>query len=187
MKVLVMAGDGAEALETLYPIQRLKEEGFEVHVAAPRKKVLQTVVHDFEPHMETYTEKLGYRVQADLSFKEVNPADYDALYIVGGRAPEWIRNEPGALEIVRHFFENNKPVGTLCHGPLVLLAAGVVKGRKLAAYWALKPDIELAGGTFVDQEAVVDGNLVTARAWIDHPAMLREFVRLLKQVSARVA
>jgi protease I len=184
-KVLVMAGDAAEALETMYPIQRLKEEGHTVHVAAPKKKVIQTVVHDFEPHMDTYTEKLGYRVPVDLAFSEVNPAEYDGLYIPGGRAPEWIRNEPGAVEIVRHFFETRKPVGTLCHGPLVLIAAGVVNGRCLAAYWALKPDVEAAGGTFVDHEAVVDGHLVTGRAWPDNPAILREFLRLLNPVPAR--
>ncbi|MFD3006185.1 DJ-1/PfpI family protein [Thermus tengchongensis] len=179
-KVLLLAGDAAEALETMYPLQRLKEEGFTVHVAAPKKKVFQTVVHDFEPHMDTYTEKPGYRVSADLAFSEVDPQTYDGLYITGGRAPEWIRNEAGALDIVRHFFEAEKPVGTLCHGPLVLIAAGVVKGRKLAAYWALKPDVEVAGGTFVDQEVVVDGNLVTGRAWPDNPAILREFIHLLR-------
>ncbi len=69
----------------------------------------------------------------------------------------------------------------------MLLAAGVVKGRRLAAYWALKPDVEAAGATFVDQEAVVDGNLVTARAWIDHPAVLREFIRLLRQAGVAAA
>lgn len=179
LKVLLMAGDGAEALETMYPIQRLREEGFEVHVAAPRKKVLQTVVHDFEPHMETYTEKPGYRVQAELSFQDVRPEDYDALYITGGRAPEWIRNEPGAREIVRHFFDAQKPVGAICHAALVLIAAGVVKGRRMAAYWALKPDVEAAGGTFVDEPVVVDGNLVSARAWPDHPAILPAFVRMV--------
>lgn len=179
-RILLLAGDGAEALETMYPLQRLKEEGFAVDVAAPKKKVLQTVVHDFEPHMDTYTEKLGYRVQADLAFGEVRPQSYDGLYIPGGRAPEWIRNEAGALDIVRHFFTAGKPVGTLCHGPLVLIAAGVVKGKRLAAYWALKPDVEVAGGTFVDEEAVVDGNLVTGRAWPDNPAVLREFIRLVK-------
>ncbi|RTH05278.1 peptidase [Thermus scotoductus] len=182
-KVLLLAGDAAEALETMYPLQRLKEEGFTVHVAAPKKKVFQTVVHDFEPHMDTYTEKPGYRVSADLAFGEVDPQTYDGLYITGGRAPEWIRNEPGALEIVRHFFEARKPVGTLCHGPLVLIAARVIKGRRLAAYWALKPDVEVAGGTFVDQEVVVDDHLVTGRAWPDNPAVLREFIRLLKGVS----
>lgn len=180
-KVLLLAGDAAEALETMYPLQRLKEEGFVVHVAAPKKKVIQTVVHDFEPHMDTYTEKPGYRVPVDVAFTEVDAQDYHGLYITGGRAPEWIRNEAGALEIVKHFFQAGKPVGTLCHGPLVLIAAGVVHGRKLAAYWALKPDIEVAGGTFVDQEVVVDGNLVSGRAWPDNPAVLREFVRLLRE------
>lgn len=184
-KILLMAGDAAEALETMYPLQRLKEEGYTVHVAAPKRKVFQTVVHDFEPHMDTYTEKVGYRVQADVAFTEVNPAEYDGLYISGGRAPEWIRNEPGAVEIVRHFFEAGKPVGTLCHGPLVLIAAGVVRGRRLAAYWALKPDVEAAGGTFVDHEAVVDDNLVTGRAWPDNPAILREFLKLLKSTPGR--
>lgn len=182
-RILLLAGDGAESLETMYPLQRLKEEGFAVDVAAPKKKVLQTVVHDFEPYMDTYTEKLGYRVQADLAFSEVQPQSYDGLYIPGGRAPEWIRNEAGALDIVRHFFTTGKPVGTLCHGPLVLVAAGVLKGRRLAAYWALKPDVEAAGGTFVDEEAVVDGNLVTGRAWPDNPAVLREFIRLVKTMS----
>ena len=181
MKVLILAGDAAEALETFYPLQRLQEEGFTVHVAAPRKKVIQTVVHDFEPLMETYTEKLGYRLQADLSFIDVDPEAYQGLYIPGGRAPEWIRTEPKALEIVRHFFQANKPVGTLCHGPLVLTAAGVVKGRRLAAYGVLKPDIEMAGGTFVDDAPVVDGNLVTGRAWPDNPAVLKAFIRLLKE------
>ncbi len=179
-RVLLMAGDAAESLETLYPLQRLREEGFVVHVAAPRKKVFQTVVHDFEPHMDTYTEKPGYRVSADKAFAEVNPEEYDALYIAGGRAPEWIRNEPGALEIVRHFFQAGKPVGAICHAAQVLIAAGVAKGRRMAAYGALKPDVEMAGGTLVDQEVVVDGNLVSARAWPDHPAILREFIRLLK-------
>lgn len=180
MKVLILAGDAAEALETMYPLQRLKEEGFTVHVAAPKRKPIQTVVHDFEPHMDTYTEKLGYRVPVDLAFSEVKPEEYDALYLPGGRAPEWIRNEPRALEIVRHFFEANKPVGGICHAALILTAAGVAKGRRMAAYPALKPDVEMAGAEFVDGEAVVDGNLVTGRAWPDHPGLMREFIRLLK-------
>lgn len=178
-KILLMAGDAAEALETMYPLQRLQEEGHTVHVAAPTKKVIQTVVHDFEPHMDTYTEKPGYRVQADVAFNEVNPADYDGLYIPGGRAPEWIRNAPGALEIVRHFVEAKKPIGTLCHGPLVLIAAGVVKGCRLAAYGALKPDVEAAGATFVDEAAVVNDNLVTGRAWPDNPAVMKQFLKLV--------
>jgi protease I len=183
-RILLMAGDAAEALEVLYPLQRLREEGFEVVVAAPTKKVLHTVVHDFEPHMETYTEKPGYRVQADASFGEVDPSTFAGLYIAGGRAPEYIRNAAGALDIVRHFFTEGKPVGAICHAALVLSAAGVVRGRTLTAYPALKPDVEMAGGTFVDREVVVDGNLITARAWPDHPAILRAFVQAVRGVPA---
>lgn len=183
-KVLLLAGDAAESLEVLYPQQRLREEGFVVDVAAPKRKVLHTVVHDFEPYMDTYTEKAGYRVQADLAFAEVDPSEYVGLYIAGGRAPEYIRNEPGALDLVRHFFDQGKPVGAICHAVLLLTAAGLVRGRTLTAYPALKPDVEASGGTFVDKEVVVDGTLITARAWPDHPAIMKEFIRALRAVPA---
>ncbi|MGB9772640.1 MAG: DJ-1/PfpI family protein [Bacteroidota bacterium] len=180
-KVLLVAGDAAESLEVMYPYQRLKEEGYEVHIAAPKKKVLQCVVHDFEPGFDTYTEKPGYRVPADVGFEEVDPAEYVGVIFAGGRAPEWIRNEKGMDKIVDHFFEKGKPVAAICHGPLILAAHDKVKGRTLTAYPVLKPDIEKAGGKFVDQEVVVDGNLVSSRAWPDHPAFMREFIKLLKE------
>jgi len=179
-KVLILTGDAGEALEVMYPLQRFQEEGFAVTVAAPKKGVVKTVVHDFEPGFGTYTEKPGYRVEATAGFGEVNPAEYDALYLPGGRAPEWIRNEPGAIEIVRHFFEAGKPVGGICHAALILAAAGVLKGRTVTAYPALKPDVELAGATFRDEPVVEDGNLVTARAWPDHPYILRAFLQKLR-------
>jgi len=182
-KVLILTGDAAESLEVMYPYQRLKEEGYEVHIAAPSKKKLHFVVHDFEPGYDTYTEKPGYSWDADLSFAEVNPPDYAALVIPGGRAPEYIRNNLDCLRIIREFFDQQKPVAQLCHAPLALVAAGVLPGRRTAAYPALKPDIEAAGARFEDAEAVVDGNMVSARAWPDHPAWMREFIRLLKQVA----
>ncbi|MFP3211259.1 MAG: DJ-1/PfpI family protein, partial [Thermocladium sp.] len=104
-KVLILTGDAGESLEVLYPYQRLLEEGYEVHIAAPSRKMIQTVVHDFVPGFDTYTEKPGYLVKADLAFKEVNPEDYVALVIPGGRAPEYIRNDPDVQRIVKHFFE----------------------------------------------------------------------------------
>ncbi|MGC8597827.1 MAG: DJ-1/PfpI family protein [Thermocladium sp.] len=179
-KVLILTGDAGESLEVLYPYQRLLEEGYEVHIAAPSRKMIQTVVHDFVPGFDTYTEKPGYLVKADLAFKEVNPEDYVALVIPGGRAPEYIRNDPDVQRIVKHFFERNKPVAQLCHAPLILAAAGELKGRKSSAYPALKPDVENAGGVFIDGAAVVDGVMVSARAWPDHPQWMREFMRILK-------
>ncbi len=180
-KILILTGDAAESLEVMYPYQRLREEGYEVHIAAPSKKKLHFVVHDFEPGYDTYTEKPGYSWDADVAFADVNPADYAALVIQGGRAPEYIRNDSACQKIVRHFFENQKPVAQLCHAGLVLAACGVLKGRRTAAYPALEPDIKAAGAEFVNAEAVVDGTMVSARAWPDHPAWMRAFVRLLKQ------
>ena len=180
-KVLILTGDAAESLEVMYPYQRLKEEGYEVHIAAPTKKKLHFVVHDFEPGYDTYTEKPGYSWDADVAFADVNPADYAALVIPGGRAPEYIRNDKDVQKIIRHFFQQEKPVAQLCHAALALAAAGVLNGRKSAAYPALECDVAAAGGQFVNSEAVVDGTMVSARAWPDHPAWMREFIKILKK------
>lgn len=180
-KILMITGDAAESLEVMYPYQRLKEEGYEVHIAAPAKKKLHFVVHDFEPGYDTFTEKPGYSWDADLAFAEVDPAAYVALVIPGGRAPEYIRNNPDCQRIIRQFFDQAKPVAHLCHAALALTAAGVLRGRPTAAYPALEPEIKGAGADFVNREAVVDGVMVSARAWPDHPAWMREFIRLLRK------
>jgi protease I len=180
-KILILAGDAAESLEVMYPYQRLLEEGYEVQIAAPSKKKLQFVVHDFEDGFDTYTEKPGYTWEADLAFADVDPADYVALVIPGGRAPEYIRNDADVRRIVRHFFDDEKPVAQLCHAPLALAATGVLEGRRTAAYPELQPDVEAAGAEFVDGAGVVDGMMVSARAWPDHPEWMREFMKLLAQ------
>ncbi|MEM2442713.1 MAG: DJ-1/PfpI family protein [Candidatus Bathyarchaeia archaeon] len=179
-KVLIIAGDGVEAQEIFYPFWRLKEAALDVVVAAPSKKTLFTVVHDFEPGWETYTEKSGYRFGwVDLSFKDVRPEEFDGLVIPGGRAPEYIRICPELEPIVRHFFEKNKPVAAICHGPLVIAGYGLAKGRKMTCYMAVAQDLKQAGAEYIDQEVVVDGNLVTSRAWPDLPAFMREFLKIL--------
>jgi protease I len=182
-KVLIMTGDAAEDLEVFYPYQRLLEEGYEVDIAAPSVKKLQFVVHDFVEGFDTYTEKPGHSWPSDVAFSDVDPADYVALVVPGGRAPEYIRNDPDAKRIVAHFFENDAPVAALCHGPLLLAAAGVLQGRRSAAYPALAIDVETAGGTFVDGPDVVDGNLVSGRAWPDHPQWFRPFIEQLRKVA----
>ena len=179
-KVLMLAGDAAEDLEFMYPYQRLLEEGYEVHVAAPTKKKLQFVVHDFVDGFDTYTEKLGHTWPADLAFADVDPAEYAAVVVPGGRAPEYIRNDLDCQRILRHFMTEQKPVAHLCHGALALAAAGVLEGRRTAAYPALEPDVRAAGAEFVDGAAVVDGVMVSARAWPDHPAWMREFMSVLR-------
>ncbi|MFJ2867584.1 DJ-1/PfpI family protein [Kitasatospora sp. NPDC087314] len=179
-KILLVTGDAAESLEVFYPYQRLREEGYQVDIAAPTKKRLQFVVHDFVDGYDTYTEKPGYTWPADLAFADVDPADYVALVIPGGRAPEYLRNNADLQRIVQHFFAGDKPVAQICHGPLITAAAGVLSGRRSSAYPALEPDVQAAGAEFVDGEAVVDGVVVSARAWPDHPAWLRAFIEILR-------
>ncbi|WP_030058218.1 MULTISPECIES: DJ-1/PfpI family protein [Streptomyces] len=180
-KILLVTGDAAESLEVFYPYQRLREEGYQVDIAAPTKKRLQFVVHDFVEGYDTYTEKPGYTWPADIALADVDPADYVALVIPGGRAPEYLRNDPDVQRIAQHFFAGDKPVAQICHGPLITAAAGVLDGRRTSAYPALAPDIKAAGAEFVEAEAVVDGVVVSARAWPDHPAWLRAFIEVLRK------
>ncbi|MEN2999954.1 MAG: DJ-1/PfpI family protein [Acidilobaceae archaeon] len=183
MKVLLLGGDAAETLEIFYPYFRLKEEGWKVDVAAPTRKPLRTVVHDFEEGWETYTEKPGHKFPwVTKALSDVNPAEYDGLVIPGGRMPEYVRvaAEEDVKRIVEHFFKTGKPVAAICHGPQILAAFGLVKGRKVTSYIAVKPEVVNGGAHWVDEEVVVDGNLVTSRAWPDNPAWMREFIKLLK-------
>jgi protease I len=180
-RILMLTGDAAESLEVMYPYQRLLEEGYEVDIAAPTVKKLQFVVHDFVEGHDTYTEKPGYTWDADVSFSDVDPSEYAALVIPGGRAPEYIRNDPDAQRIIRHFFDDERPVAQLCHASLALATAGVLEGRRTAAYPELEPDVGAAGGEFVDAGGVVDGVMVSARAWPDHPEWMREFIKVLRE------
>lgn len=179
-RVLILTGDAGEAQEIYYAKYRLEEEGWTVDIVSTTKRTFLSVVHDFEPGFETYTEKPGYRVQADLGMDDVDPADYQGLILPGGRAPEYLRNRPRAVALTRHFVETNKPIGANCHGPLLVIAAGGVKGKRLTCYPELEPDVRGAGGEFVNRDVVVDGNLVTVRGWPDNGPWMREFVKLMK-------
>src|SRR5258705_13074616 len=131
-KVLLLTGDAAEDLEVMYPYQRLLEEGYEVDVAAPTVKTLQFVVHDFVDGFDTYTEKPGHSWPADVAFADVNPSDYVAVVVPGGRAPEYLRNDPDVRRILKHFFDAGAPVAALCHGPLMLAADGLLEAAVAA-------------------------------------------------------
>lgn len=178
-RVLVGIGEFSEGLETYYMVYRLKEEGIEPVVAAAKVKAVKTVVHDFEPQYSNYTEKPGYLIQADIAYKDVVPADYDAMLIPGGRGPEEMRQIGDVLKIVRHFLEKELPLGVMCHGPQVLWAAGSVAGRTMTCYQAIRPDLELAGAKFVDQAVVVDRALVSSRGWPDLPEFMPAFLDVL--------
>ena len=142
---------------------------------------IRTAIHDFEGD-QTYTEKRGHDFALTATFDDVRPESYDALVIAGGRAPEYLRLNERLLGMVRHFFNQDKPVAAICHGAQILTAAGVIKGRKVSAYPAVGPEVKLAGADYADiaiDKAVADGNLVTAPAWPAHPEWLAKFLEVL--------
>jgi protease I len=185
-KLLLLAGDFVEDYEIMVPFQALQMVGHKVDAVCPGKKKgeqVRTAIHDFEGD-QTYTEKRGHNFTLNATFDEVRAQDYDGLVIPGGRAPEYLRLNEDVLNIVRHFAKEGKPIAALCHGPQLLAAAGVLKGRRLNAYPACAPEVELAGGTFVKVEitgAVVDGNLVTGPAWPAHPTWLAKFLEVVTE------
>lgn len=183
-KILFIVGDYTEDYEVMVPFQMMQMVGHDVHAVCPGKKAgesIRTAIHDFEGD-QTYSEKPGHNFALNASFDDINPADYDALVLPGGRGPEYIRLNARVLEITRHFSDSNKPIAATCHGPMVLAAAGALKGRESTAYPAVGPDVTIAGGTFIDipvDQAHVEGNLVTAPAWPANAVWMAKFLQVL--------
>jgi protease I len=179
-RVLFIASDGAEDLDSMYPIFRLREAGYDVEVAAPTTRPVKLVVHDFDEAWDGYIERPGRSLPVDLSFEDADPDDYVGLVVPGGRAPEYMRTLPQVRRIVTRFFERDVPVGTICHGPLVPAAFGLLNGRTTASTELIRADMENAGATWVDGPDVVDGNMVSCRGWPDLPEWSRAFMRVLE-------
>lgn len=183
-KILMIVGDFVEDYEVMVPFQALQMVGHEVHAACPGKKSgdwVQTAIHDFEGH-QTYSEKPGHRFTLNATFADIRPELYDALVIPGGRAPEYLRRNPDVIRMVKHFADAGKPIAAICHGPQLLAAAGVVRGKGCTAYPAVLPELCNSGAEATEvaiDAAYVDGNLVTAPAWPAHPAWLRRFLEVL--------
>ena len=183
-KILMICGDFCEDYETMVPFQALLAVGHRVDAACPGKKAgdtIATAIHDFEGD-QTYTEKRGHAFALNATFADLRPEDYDALLIPGGRGPEYLRTVPAVVAAVRHFFDAGKPVAAICHGAQLLAGARVLAGRTCSAYPACRAEVELAGGTYADipiDQAVTDGNLVTAPAWPAHPAWIAQFLAVL--------
>lgn len=183
-KILMLVGDFVEDYEVMVPFQALQMVGHTVHAVCPDKRsgqFVRTAVHDFEGD-QTYSEKPGHNFTLNATFGEISAADYDALVIPGGRAPEYIRLNGAVIAMVQHFAQANKPIASICHGAQLLAAADVLRGKRCAAYPACAPEVKAAGGEYVDipvTEAIADGNLVTAPAWPAHPRWLAEFLKVL--------
>ena len=183
-KLLMLVGDYVEDYEVMVPFQALQMVGHTVDAVCPDKKAgqfVRTAIHDFEGD-QTYSEKPGHNFVLNSTFADIKPEDYDALVIPGGRAPEYLRLNPRVLEIIRHFAGANKPIAALCHGGQLLAAARVIAGKRVNAYPACAPEVELAGATFVSldvTDTIADGNLVTGPAWPAHPRFLAKFLEVL--------
>lgn len=170
-KVLILVADYYEDLELWYPKIRLKEAGYETVLAGKEKK--------------TYKGKNGYPANADLTLEEVNPAEFAAVVIPGGYAPDIMRRHEKLLSIVRTMFQAGKPVAAICHAAWVPISAGIVKGKKMTCFFAVKDDVMNAGAEYIDKEVVVDGNLISSRTPEDLPAFCRAILQALENDSAR--
>jgi len=183
-KILMLVGDFVEDYEVMVPFQALQAVGHQVDAVCPDKSAgdaVRTAIHDFEGD-QTYSEKPGHNFALNASFSAVNPADYDALVIPGGRAPEYLRLDDRVLQLVRAIRDADKPIAAICHGVQILVAAGVLEGKQCSAYPACAPEVRISGGTYADinvDQAVTDGKLVTAPAWPAHPNWLAQFLAVL--------
>jgi len=167
MKALIISADNFEDTELLVPYYRLKEEHVQVDIASLKKGKIKG--------------KHGYDVEANKILKDIDPEAYDVLILPGGKAPETIRKDKDALEIAKHFFQKNKPVSAICHGPQILITAGLLEGRHATCYKSVAQEMKDAGAFYEDKEVVIDGNLVTSRQPSDLPAFMREIMRMLKK------
>ena len=176
-KVAILAADMFERVELEEPRKALEDAGAEVEVVSIDSGDIQGFDH-FEP---------AGKVEVDRTVEEASPDDYDALMIPGGVGnPDLLRGDENAVSFVRGFHEAGKPMAVICHGPWMLVESGVVRGKKVTSWPTLETDIRNAGGEWVDEEVVVDGNVVTSRKPDDIPAFNREMLRVFsgERVSA---
>jgi protease I len=167
MKALIISADNFEDSELLVPYYRLKEAGVEVTVASLNRVPIKG--------------KHGYEVAVDMTLDEVKPDDYELLVLPGGKAPATVRKEPKALEIARNFFARKKPVAAICHGPQILISAGLLQGRRATCYTSVADELKASGALYEDREVVVDANLVTSRQPADLPAFMRETMKQIRR------
>lgn len=180
-RIAIITGDAGEAYEALYAYHRFLEEEYEPVIAAPSRRRLHLVMHDFEPGWDTFVERPGYGLEADLALADFRADDFDAALILGGRAPEYLRHDANLLEQLRAMDQAGKWLFAICHGIQVLNAAGLTRGKRATCYVHVRSEAEAAGAEFVDQQAVRDGRLVTAQTWESHPDFYRLVFRCLKE------
>ncbi|MCF7763045.1 MAG: DJ-1/PfpI family protein [Verrucomicrobia bacterium] len=178
-KILIVTDDAGESFEILYAQYRFREAGYEPVIAATKKKRLNGVIHDFEPGWTTYIERPGYLIQADIAISKVKPKDYVAILLIGGRAPEFLRHNEDLIKIVQKFNSSGKWIFSICHGIQILLAAGLGEGKRVTCYCNIRVEVEQCGGTWVDRQSVVDGNIISSQTWESHAEFFRDIFKHL--------
>jgi len=173
-KVLIVTGDGGDGYEALYAYHRLQEAHWEPLVAAPSRRRLHMVMHDSEPGWDTYVERPSHPIEADVAITAVAAKDFAAILILGGRAPEYLRNDASVLSLVREFAAQDKCICAIGHGLQVLTAAGLIKGKTVTCHAHVRVEVERMGGVYSNKPAVRDGKLITAQGWSAHPDFYRE-------------
>ena len=182
-KILLPIGDGTEMMDTLYPVFRLSEEGYEVVVAGPEARMYNGVMHEIPPCVnipwDITREQPAYHIEATVAFRDVDPQAYSGLFLSGGRAPEYLRYDEDLLRIIRHFFDAEKPVAMVCHGVELAAAAGCLNGRRATTVAKCRLDITQFGGAYMDKPYLIDGNLVSCRTWHDYAHLFKPFLECL--------
>jgi protease I len=180
-RVLIVTGDGGDSYEALYACQRLREAGWEPVVAAPARRRLHAVIHDFDPTWETYVERMGHSLDADVAITAVAAREFAAVILPGGRAPEYLRNDASLLSLVREFAEHDRCVCAIGHGAQILIAAGLIQGRTVTCHPHVRIEVERGGGIYVNKPAVRDGKMITAQTWKCHPEFYQELFQVLER------
>lgn len=179
-KILIVTGDAGEGYECWYAYHRFLEENMKPVVASTKARRLNMVAHLMRPEWETYAELPGYDIEATLSFKKAKAKDFDAILLIGGRAPEYLRHDESLLALVRDMHKADKWIFSICHGIQILAAAGILAGKRVTCYEHVRGEVQLAKGTWDKRQAVRDDTIVTAQTWESHPEFYREVMQCLR-------
>lgn len=188
-RILLITGDFGEDYEVIVPFMMLKAVGYEVHVACPQKRDGDTVassIHDLNKDYQTVTEWEGHRININVALEELNPEDYEALVLPGGRSCEYLRTYPIVREVTAHFITKNKPIASICRGVQILLATGLMKGRTMTGNFVCETEVQIAGGHYEKlgyEGVVVDGNIVYGVEWHGLWVWMQAF---LEKLGARI-
>jgi protease I len=167
-RVAVLVEQLYQEMEVWYPVYRLREAGCAVELVGPEAG-------------KTYTSKLGYPAKATLSAKDAKGDDFAAVVIPGGFSPDYIRRSADLLRLVREVYAAGKPVAAICHGPWVLCSTTALKGRRVTCFHSIKDDVTNAGGTYVDEDVCIDGNIITSRTPEDLPAFVVAIIEMMRK------